>query len=222
MHLPRPALLGLLLAALGLHAQAADKSDKTAIEAGKRIAQQGSSSGAAACMSCHGAKGEGAGAFPPLAGQHPGYLKRQLDHLASGTRQNPIMAPMAQALSDTKRTQVAAYYASLPLGIRPKQGPLPQARDGNGAWLAERGRWADGIAACSKCHGPGGVGVGQGFPAIGQLGASYMQDQIKAWQDGTRDAGPLGLMQSIAQKLTPQDVQDVAEYYQRLHQKTQP
>lgn len=217
----RFALLGGLFSVLSLHTQAADAD---AIAAGQRIAQGGNQQGAAACITCHGAQGEGSGIYPPLAGQHAGYLERQLQHLADGTRRHPIMAPMAKALSAEEKNQVSIYYASLPLpfGLTPKQGPLPRAEDSNGAWLAERGRWADGIPACSKCHGPGGVGVGKDFPAIGHLSTGYMQDQIKAWQTGTRDPGPLGLMKSVAEHLTPQDVQDVADYYRQLHQHTQP
>jgi cytochrome c553 len=152
-----------------------------------------------------------------LAGQHAGYLARQLQHLADGSRQAPVMAPMAKALSDQDRHDVAAYYASLPLPIKPVRGPLPKGKDDDGAWLVERGRWADGIPACAQCHGPGGVGVGADFPAIGHLTADYMQSQVTAWNKGQREAGPLGLMGKVAQKLTSEDIQAVAAYYARLH-----
>jgi cytochrome c553 len=155
--------------------------------------------------------------FPALAGQHAGYLARQLQHLADGSRQAPVMAPMAKALSAQDRADVSAYYASLPLPIQPVRGPLPKGKDDDGAWLVERGRWADGIPACAQCHGPGGVGVGADFPAIGHLTADYMQSQVAAWNKGQREAGPLGLMGKIARKLTPEDIQAVASYYARLH-----
>lgn len=185
--------------------------------AGQKIAQSGTPQGAAACATCHGAKGEGMAGFPALAGQHAGYLARQLQHLADGSRQAPVMAPMAKALSAQDRADVAAYYASLPLPIQPVRGPLPKGKDDDGAWLVERGRWADGIPACAQCHGPGGVGVGADFPAIGHLTADYMQSQVAAWNKGQREAGPLGLMGKVAQKLTPADIQAVAAYYARLH-----
>lgn len=185
--------------------------------AGQKIAQAGTHQGAAACATCHGAKGEGMAGFPALAGQHAGYLARQLQRLADGSRQAPVMAPMAKALSAQDRADVSAYYASLPLPIQPVRGPLPKGKDDDGAWLVERGRWADGIPACAQCHGPGGVGVGADFPAIGHLTADYMQSQVAAWNKGQREAGPLGLMGKIARKLTPEDIQAVASYYARLH-----
>ena len=129
--------------------------------AGEKIAQSGSAGGAAACIGCHGAKGEGQPGFPALAGQHAGYLERQLNQLAAGARQSAVMAPMAKSLSEQERADVAAYYASLALPIKPVRGALPGKSDDNGAWLVERGRWADGIPACAQCHGPGGVGVGK-------------------------------------------------------------
>jgi cytochrome c553 len=54
------------------------------VAAGAKIAQSGSAGGAAACVTCHGAKGEGQPGFPALAGQHAGYLERQLNQLAAG------------------------------------------------------------------------------------------------------------------------------------------
>lgn len=187
------------------------------VSAGAKIAANGGSQGAAACASCHGANGEGSSTFPPLAGQSAGYLERQLHDFAAGKRKAPTMEPNARALTDAEKADVAAYYASLKLPVHSKVGPLPTAKDSKGAWLVERGRWADGIPACAKCHGPGGTGVGVDFPAIGHLSAAYMQSQVDAWQKKTRDAGPLGLMGSVAQKLTKQDIEDVAAYYQQLH-----
>nr|WP_312567644.1 c-type cytochrome [Comamonas sp.] len=192
------------------------------VKAGANIAANGGAQGAPACVSCHGSKGEGGPGFPPLAGQSAGYLERQLHTLAAGKRKAITMAPVARALSDQEKADVAAYYASLKLPIESKVGALPKAKDSNGAWLVERGRWADGIPACAKCHGPGGTGVGMDFPAIGHLDAKYMQTQMAAWRKQERDAGPLGLMGSIAQKLTDQDVQDVADYYQQMHQGAKP
>lgn len=207
---------GLLLAATSLHATA--QTTPAHLQAGALIAEHGNLQGAPACASCHGPQGQGQGIYPPLAGQPAGYLQRQLQALASNQRKHPQMSGIAKALTAQEQADVAAFYASLKLPLQPVQGPLPTAKDGKGAWLAERGRWADGIPACSKCHGPGGAGVGQDFPAIAHLSEAYMNDQIKAWQQGSRDAGPLGLMGSVAQKLTPQDIADVAAYYRSLQQ----
>lgn len=66
------------------------------------------------CQACHGINGVGiADMYPNLAGQKAAYLEAQLKAFRDGTRQNPIMAPMAKQLTDTEIANVAAYYASL-------------------------------------------------------------------------------------------------------------
>ena len=209
---PLQGIIGLaVLCALHTPTLAADA------DAGAKIATQGGSQGAPACVNCHGSQGEGGANFPPLAGQPAGYLQRQLETMASNQRKTPVMGPLAKALTASEKADVAAYYARLTLPIKARQGALPTAKSSDGAWLVERGRWADGLPACAKCHGPGGAGVGLDFPAIGHLSAGYMQAQVDAWKDQGREAGPLGLMGAIAQKLSAKDIEDVAAYYQQLH-----
>lgn len=203
----------LLLAVTGAcHAEASAEA-----AAGARIAAGGTPGGAAACAGCHGSKGEGGGAFPHLAGTGAGYLRAQLDAFAAGTRKNPIMQPIAQALRPEQRAQVAAYYSGLPKqstgSDKPVKGPAE-----TGAWLATRGRWADDLPACAQCHGPGGAGVGDSFPPLAGQPAAYIAQQLKAWREGSRPAGPLGLMQGVARKLADPEIQAVSDYYAGLLQ----
>lgn len=203
------AALGLLAATCSAAPPAADPA------AGARIASAGTSNGATACASCHGAQGEGAGAFPRLAGTGSAYLRAQLDAFASGARKNPIMQPIAQALSPEQRSQVAAHYANLPARATAADTAPARSTDA-GAWLATRGRWADDLPACAQCHGPGGSGVGEHFPPLAGQSAAYVAAQLQAWQSGARPPGPLGLMEAIARKLKPQDIQAVSEYYANM------
>jgi cytochrome c553 len=69
---------------------------------------------AAACAACHGAAGISAnGMWPNLAGQKETYLAKQMKAFRDGDRKDPMMAPMAAALSDDDIANLAAYYASL-------------------------------------------------------------------------------------------------------------
>ncbi len=169
-----------------------------------------------ACAACHGARGEGIAAYPHLAGTGVDYLREQLEAFAAGSRKSPVMEPIAQALTAQQRGQLAAYFASLP-AVRAAAVDR-EARNASdvGAWLATRGRWSDGVPACAQCHGPGGVGVGASFPPLAGQPAAYISAQLKAWQAGSRPAGPLGLMQAIARKLKEADIQAVSEYYAGL------
>jgi len=68
----------------------------------------------ATCAACHGADGISPNdLWPNLAGQKEGYLVAQLKAFRDGGRANPMMAPMAAALSDGDIADLAAYYASL-------------------------------------------------------------------------------------------------------------
>jgi cytochrome c553 len=78
----------------------------TDIEAGKKKAAE-------VCAACHGPDGNSpAPAFPKLAGQHASYLAKTLNEYKSGTRQDPVMAGMAAALSKEDIENVAAYFAT--------------------------------------------------------------------------------------------------------------
>ncbi len=50
--------------------------------------------------------------WPNLAGQKEQYLIKQIKAFRDGTRQDPMMAPMVAALSDTDIENLAAYYSS--------------------------------------------------------------------------------------------------------------
>lgn len=67
----------------------------------------------AMCAGCHGAKGEGNGVFPRLAGQQPGYLLAQLKNFKSGARQGGPMNAVTANLSEEDMKALAAYEASL-------------------------------------------------------------------------------------------------------------
>ncbi len=209
---PAPAVMAwcAMLAALpaGSHAQGSSL--------GATIAAKGSASGAAACASCHGAKGEGnaAAAFPRLAGLHTAYIESQLDSFASGKRQNAIMTPIAKQLTPAERKAVGVYFGALPgaAGIAVSNEDALKAGD-TGAWLATRGRWNDNLPACVQCHGPGGIGVGAAFPPLAGQSSAYIAAQLHAFKNGTRPGGPLNLMTVTAKKLSDADITAVAGHF---------
>jgi cytochrome c553 len=89
-------------------------SKKIDIPAGEAIFKNGvAAKGVLACVSCHGAKGEGNAVIPALAGQHKDYLVVQLEALASGARDNAIMHPIAKGMTPKEMKAVASYLASL-------------------------------------------------------------------------------------------------------------
>lgn len=176
------------------------------------MAAQGNGRGAAPCQSCHGADGGGmsAAGFPRLAGLDAGYLRKQLDDFASGSRDNPVMHPNAQALSDDERQAMATYYARMPI---PTWTPATLPAGDTGQALAKRGRWAQQVPACEQCHGPGGIGVGANFPPLVGQPAAYLETQLRAWKAATRHNDPLQLMQGISRALDDNDIHAVAAWF---------
>ena len=191
------------------------------VDEGRELATKGGN-GIAACATCHGAHGEGmaAAGFPFLAGQGASYLVEQLQHFASDARQNPVMQPIAKAMNSRQIEAVAAYFSQLPKPFDAKAlsnriETYPGKSD-TGAWLANRGDWDNNIPACIQCHGPGGVGVGESFPALAGLPASYLTQQLMNWKSDKRPSGPLSLMGDIAQRMSDAQIGAVATYFAGL------
>ena len=179
------------------------------------IAQQGTGQ-TAACASCHGKDGGGQASFPRLAGMNATYLLKQLQDFSSGSRDNAVMKPIANALSAADRSAMANYYAALPIPAALAGAAQSAAADNSpGERLATRGRWSKGVPACVQCHGPGGVGVGDNFPAIAGQPAGYIAAQLQAWQKGTRKNDPLELMRHLSNSLTEDEIKAVSEWFAR-------
>lgn len=69
------------------------------------------------CASCHGAKGEGNGIVPALAGQVPDYFIRTMKAYQNGQRNNDVNQGMSQfthQLTEAEIEKLAHYYANLP------------------------------------------------------------------------------------------------------------
>lgn len=97
---------------------AGKQADTVAFQEGKKIFESGIvSSSTPACATCHGAKGEGMGQFPSLAGQHADYVVKQL-MVFQRTDERPegsIMKNIAHGLSKENMENIAAYLQAIPL-----------------------------------------------------------------------------------------------------------
>ena len=187
-------------------------------ETGEQLAKSGNAAGAPACVTCHGAAGQGQGAagFPRLAGLNAGYFAAQLRGFHDGTRANPIMGPIAKLLTAADSQALAEYYAALPAIDATGDAAASNSTVTAGESLAKGGDWKNGVPACAQCHGAAGLGVGAAFPQIAGQSVVYLSNQLQAWKTGTRKNDPVGLMHGIALKLSAADVSAVAAYYARL------
>ena len=75
---------------------------------------------AAACTVCHGPLGIAvAPDTPNLAGQPASYLSEQLKAYRGGTRKHEIMSLMAKPLSDADIDNLAAWFSSVKVDVKP-------------------------------------------------------------------------------------------------------
>jgi cytochrome c553 len=173
---------------------------------------------AATCVSCHGAKGEGNVQMnaPRIAGQPQPYLAHQLSAYAEGSRNNPVMAPIAKQLSAQQINELSTHYAALdaaPNKVRTKATVQAQRR---GKTLATLGDEKAGVQACTNCHGPGGTGEPPAYPYLAGQHASYLHAALTEWRNGSRKTDPSQQMSMIAQRLSDSDIAALADYYAAL------
>lgn len=185
---------------------------------GQELANKGNDKGAVACITCHGANGEGnpAAGFPRLAGLNADYLTQQIKNFQTGKRQNAVMLPTARALSAEETQAVSHYFAALnaPATVTNKSNQSPNVV---GEKLAVKGSWADRqLPACEQCHGTGGYGTGVNFPALAGQSSVYTIQQLRDWQQNKRSGDANGMMKMVADKLTDDEIQAVASYFEAL------
>ncbi len=77
---------------------------------------EGAKKYASACMTCHGAKGQGIGTFPKLIGLTAEVVKDRLANYKAGKQVGPmsgVMMPIASGLSDAEVDALATHIAAL-------------------------------------------------------------------------------------------------------------
>lgn len=200
--------LALFLAAtLSVPAVAADAPSKGDPKAAEAIVTQ-------VCAACHGADGNSASpANPSLAGQGAEYLNKQLVNFKSGERKSPVMAGMVASLSPADMKNLAAYFSE-------KQAKTSTAKDREKALLGQKiyrgGVQGSGVPACASCHGANGQGIPIQFPRLAGQHAGYTLDQLNKFRTGERANDAAKMMRVIASKMTPQEMEAVAQYIQGL------
>lgn len=161
-----------------------------------------------ACLSCHGAAGNSAAAInPKLAAQHPEYARKQLEDFKAKSRNNPIMTPIASALTAQEMRDVGAYLARQ--SLKPATAKNKDSIE-LGQKIFRGGIAAKAVPACAACHGPGGSGIPAQYPRIGGQWAEYTESQLVAFRQGTRKNNPV--MTAIAAKMSDAEIKAVADY----------
>lgn len=167
------------------------------------------------CGTCHGPDGNSVNPmFPRLAGQHAGYLVRQLKFFKDQSRGDPYaiayMWGMASGLSDETIDALADYYARQKAGAgNGRHDPATIAR---GRDIFEHGIPSQGVPACAACHGPDALGS-DAYPRLAGQHADYILKQLGSFQSNMRN---IAVMHGVAQNLRTPEMTAVADYLESL------
>jgi cytochrome c553 len=182
---------------------------------------------AAICVGCHGPNGNSSNAlWPSLAGQNAAYLAGQLKLFKANARINSagVMTSLTAMLSDQDMEDLATYFSL--------QTPADLEADPSswqaGQKLYRGGDGARAIPACTACHGPSGSGNPEAsYPALRAQHSQYVVKELTDYAAGKRYAsnekgdstgGPkAAIMTTIAQRLSPEEMRNLASYVQGLH-----
>lgn len=164
------------------------------------------------CFICHGSEGESSSpVFPRLAGQHAGYVARQLADYKSGRRKSSAMQPMVEDLAPADFEALGRYFESRPVRFHPVDDPELALM---GRFIYQRGNTYSGVPACAGCHGAGGQGTAT-LPRLAGQHAQYTERQLKAFNQRER-TNDNAVMHSVAVKLTELELKAVASYISGL------
>ena len=166
------------------------------------------------CIACHAIDGNSVVTVnPKLAGQHAAYITKQLNYFKSVLRENVVMAGMVANLTEEDMINLGHYFSEqnilLSSAIENGVGSL-------GENIFRAGIKNKGVAACASCHGPSGHGIPDKYPRLNAQHSEYTLAQLNTFRLELRKNDPAGVMRTIAQKLTEQEMQSVADYIQGL------
>jgi cytochrome c553 len=161
-----------------------------------------------ACVACHGAAGNSTIAQnPKLAGQFDTYVSKQLHDFKTPQRNNPVMTPIAKALSEDDIRNVAAFLD--------KQQQKPGAAKNKdtvefGKKIYRAGIAEKNVPACASCHGASGNGIPAQFPRLAGQHQDYTAAQLISFRTGARKNS--SQMTTIAKRMSDDEMQAVADY----------
>ena len=180
---------------------------------------------AAVCTACHGVNGNSAipsGRISPARTPPTSASSSRCSRRASASTRSCI--PIVEQLTEQDFADLAAYFAAqTPAGLEadPSYWKAGEA-------LYKSGDAARNIPACTACHGPAGQGnAGAGYPALRAQHSVYTVKQLQdyltknRYRDATDPATVhstrnSAMMTTIAARLTPEDIRNLASYLQGL------
>jgi cytochrome c553 len=160
------------------------------------------------CVGCHGMDGNSpVPNFPKLAGHHADYLMHEMQEYKEHHRDNEMMSPLMQDLSNADMANLAIYFAAQ----KPAPGTVTQPDLlALGKKIYLEGNSDSGVPSCDGCHEENGAGSAR-FPRVAGQNPEYVLEQFRLYAGGKRKFGKK-VMRTVAERLTEQEAKAVAEY----------
>jgi cytochrome c553 len=163
---------------------------------------------AEACVGCHGENGVSSVEYTPsLAGQPDLFVQWQIIFFRAGVRQNAMMKPIVEALSNEDIRNLGAYFASLP----PMQGKQPDPDPA----LSRKGAEAAAGRRCASCHTDSFAGIKATARLAGQR-EEYLKKALNDYKEGARTGGGVAAMADVAVALSSEEIDALAHYLSHL------
>ncbi len=164
--------------------------------------------GIVACSSCHGAGGNSTTPVnPKLAGQHEGYIAKQLANFKTPERNQAIMTTFSKLLKEEDIRDIAAYLTVQ----KPKQGAAKN-KDivALGKKIYRGGIAEKNVPACAGCHSPNGAGIPPQYPRLAGQHQEYTAAQLNAFRTQTRKNSIQ--MATITKNMSKEEIDAVSDY----------
>ena len=154
------------------------------------------------CSSCHGLNGDESidPSIPILAGQHFYYLYIQLKDLASESRHNEIMSPIAKMLDKDKMKLLSKYFSE-------KIWPTTTYETKKSA--LDIGFTATVGGQCVQCHRGGYEGDSQ-IPRLAGQNKEYLENTMLDFKNKARNNSPA--KSSLLKSYSDEEISAMAEY----------
>jgi cytochrome c553 len=161
----------------------------------------------AKCSKCHGDTGiSDEDDTPSVAGQVRGYTFKALVDYKRHIRDDKSMFKKVKKLSLQDMADIAAWYElQKPEAMAGSVDDQPE--------LVTAGDEKRLLLSCAVCHGDAGKGKNFEVPAIAGQKVEYFTDTMMAFKEGDRVNDLYGRMRFIAERLTEEEIEALAEYY---------
>jgi cytochrome c553 len=165
------------------------------------------------CGGCHNPDGNSIiPENPKLSGLNAKYLARQLKDFKSGDRASPIMSTIIPMVDESEFKPLAAYFSEQKRTTGATEKPELAAQ---GKQIYDEGIIGSAVPACSGCHNEDGSGTDK-YPRLTGQNTAYVVSQLTNFKSGERKNDPKAVMQTVAKRMTEQEIQAVAEYVTTL------